>query len=482
MVPPNVMSRRLHYAVLAADLFWILTSLTIAYLLREGVQSPNTVGQPSYLEYGVVAILALSLWALLFGRMRLDGFSDGWDAPRVLSRVFISVLLMLSFMLATAFLARQLYSRLILLYFASLLLFGFAGIRFGVRALISSRARARQQARVVIMGSGRIARELAGKIQRHPELMKRVVGFLYPSQDVSTVSSALEVPAVGRNCTGTMGVVDLLRSRGVDEVVIAHPRAHSSEVQKLIHLAQAAGLKVSLIPEGYELYLSRPSFLEVEGLPMLCLEERVPQMWALALKRVADIMLAGLLLLLVMPVLLLGAIAAILAGKRPFRAETRCGLHGSPFQMWRLNIEREMRGLSALQNWFARLSLTELPQLLNVLFGDMSLVGPRPESPERVKHYSEWQRRRLRIKPGLTGLAQVHGLREQHSSEEKARFDLQYLLHWSPLLDLSLLVQTVWTIGTRFWCPTTSTAVIPQQNPVRALEVLDVDRSHAGAD
>jgi lipopolysaccharide/colanic/teichoic acid biosynthesis glycosyltransferase len=76
----------------------------------------------------------------------------------------------------------------------------------------------------------------------------------------------------------------------------------------------------------------------------------------------------------------------------------------------------------------------------------MSLVGPRPESPERVKSYSEWQRQRLKVQAGVTGLAQVQGLREHHSSEEKTRFDLQYIIHWSPFLDLSLLLQTVWTL------------------------------------
>ena len=105
--------------------------------------------------------------------------------------------------------------------------------------------------------------------------------------------------------------------------------------------------------------------------------------------------------------------------------------------------------LSSYERFLARFSLTELPQLWNVLRGEMSLVGPRPESPDRVKHYSAWQRERLSVTPGLTGLAQVHGLRERHSSEEKAHFDLQYILNWSLFLDFSLLVQTVWILLVR---------------------------------
>jgi lipopolysaccharide/colanic/teichoic acid biosynthesis glycosyltransferase len=121
-----------------------------------------------------------------------------------------------------------------------------------------------------------------------------------------------------------------------------------------------------------------------------------------------------------------------------------------PFSMLRLNVDRVASNGSRFEAVLHEFSLTELPQLWNVLRGDMSLVGPRPESRDRVCRYSEWQRQRLTVKPGMTGLAQVQGLREQHSSEEKTRFDLQYLLNCSLWIDLSLLLQTVWTLATRF--------------------------------
>jgi lipopolysaccharide/colanic/teichoic acid biosynthesis glycosyltransferase len=111
-----------------------------------------------------------------------------------------------------------------------------------------------------------------------------------------------------------------------------------------------------------------------------------------------------------------------------------------------LNSDREAPRLPASEIILQQLSITELPQLWNVLRGDMSLVGPRPESSDRVKHYSDWQRERLNVKPGMTGLAQVHGLRQQHSSEEKARFDLQYMLRPSPFQDVVLLLQTMGTL------------------------------------
>ena len=123
---------------------------------------------------------------------------------------------------------------------------------------------------------------------------------------------------------------------------------------------------------------------------------------------------------------------------------------GREFSMLRLNVDRDpIRMVRQFDRIMWQLSLTEVPQIWNVLRGDMSLVGPRPESPDRVRRYSEWQNQRLSVRPGMTGLAQVHGLREQHSSEEKSRFDLRYLLHPSPIADLSLVIQTLWTLVTR---------------------------------
>ena len=112
---------------------------------------------------------------------------------------------------------------------------------------------------------------------------------------------------------------------------------------------------------------------------------------------------------------------------------------------------------------------------------EMSLVGPRPESPERVKNYSDWQRQRLKVNPGVTGLAQVHGLRDQHSSEDKTRFDLQYIVNSSPLVDLGLILQTIWTLLSRGLnqepTPSEVAAVRSGAGELLTREVGDVNRS-----
>src|SRR3954471_11223516 len=147
------MNRRLHFAVLVADLVWILISAFTAYILRYGFVPPHAPGQPSPLEYLLVAALALGVWMMLYTVMRLDGFSGGWNLPSILSQVFIAVLLLMAIMLSIAFLARQLYSRLVLSYFGCLLLLGFVGARLLMRFLIASRSRNGAQRRVAILGS-----------------------------------------------------------------------------------------------------------------------------------------------------------------------------------------------------------------------------------------------------------------------------------------------------------------------------------------
>lgn len=479
-----LMSRRLRYWILFADLVWILVALAGAFAIRYSSLNLATLQPLNYHDYFVVALVALAIWSVLYAGMRLDGFSGGWSLPGILSQVLIGVLLLMAILLSSAFLARQYYSRLILLYFGCFLIVGFVGIRCLMRLYIVSRSRRGALRRVVILGNGRVAREVANKIAMHPELMKKVVGFVYPSFDLPTGSPNADLPNNTTASINTVGVAELLREQRIDEIIVAHPRASVSQLQKLITATRTVGIGVSLVPQWYDLYISRARFLDVGGLPLLSLEEQSPSSLLLPVKRLADVVAASFFLVLALPVFAFSALVLLHAGERPFRRDRRCGLLGKEFSMWRINVDRDAEDLRGVRKWLASLSLTELPQLWNVICGDMTLVGPRPEPPERVKHYSEWQRQRLKVKPGLTGLAQVHGLREKHSSEEKTRFDLQYILRWSPFLDLALLLQTVWTVGIRLWNPPShklASSVFKRRN-VPVLEVVNADRTHAGAD
>ena len=471
--------RYIRYWVLAADLLCLFGALVCAI----GLRYANIIDRISFRDletYFLMVLVAFVVWILLYFEMSLDGFKGGWHLPSVLSKLIVAVSMLMLVVLAFAFLTQHYYSRLVLLYFVPFFVLGLIGIRCLVRSLVTSRFRSTADDRCVILGNGRVARELAEKVAAHPELHFQVVGLLFPDEsDASNgFAASLGTPLVSIK---TLQVLELLVRENVQKLIIVMSQPNGLEIEKLIAECRKSSIQVYVVPQWYDLYVSKAELVDIDGLPLLSLAERNPSGTTLALKRAIDVVLSSGLLLLVSPLLLIAALFVYRKKGKAFRAELRCGKEGIPFQMYRLNVERHATNPQRYERLFVRWSLTELPQLWNVLRGDMSLVGPRPESAERTKHYSDWQRQRLKVRGGVTGLAQVHGLREQHSSEDKARFDLQYIFTWSPLLDLSLILQTAWTLLFR------GLGQEPQAIPAKNFrgetsayvkqEVIDVNRS-----
>jgi len=438
--------KNLRYWILICDLLWMLAASALAIYVRYSGKTGPLVFIVRIHQYSLMIIAAIVIWSFLYFWMTLDGFKGGWRPLAVLSQIIIAVSLLMIVLLAGSFLAQHYYSRLVLLYFAIIFSLGVVGWRWMARFLVTSRFRNMADDRCVILGHGPIAKELATKIASHPELPFQIVGFLFPGESeafngFTTVQDPLPLTSVK-----TLQVLDLLVQQKVQKLIIAMPESHGAEIRKLISECRKASIQVHLIPQWYDLYLSKAELLEIDGLPLLTLQERNPLAIRSALKRTMDLVLGIGILLAISPILIAAALVVYTRKGRAFRAELRCGKDGIPFRMYRLNVERHAIDPERYEKMLVRWSMTELPQLWNVLKGDMSMVGPRPEAPDRVKHYSEWQRQRLKVPPGVTGLAQVHGLRDQHSSEDKAHFDLQYIFNWHPLLDLSLMLQTVWTL------------------------------------
>lgn len=482
--------RYLHRWILLADLCWALLAFVCAEVLRFGLfwSAADLVAALRLLPFlGATWIL----WAILSSWMKLDCFSGGWRFPAVLSQVFLAVCGLMSLLLGAGYLARQFVSRLALTYFGALLYLGFVTVRYAANVVLRRRCRAGNVRKVVIVGTGRVARELASKIERHPEMVCKVAGFLFHEDD-DAQRNAAPGDIHARKTVPTLGVVDLLCEQGIDELILALSKPTWPEILNLTGQCRERGINVSFVPDPYELYLSKLDLFDLDGLPLLQLQDpqRSYAFWT-SWKRAADLVLGSVMLLLALPILLPALIALRLGKGRALREEIRCGQYGKSFRMLRLNVDRPSTDRSRFVRVLENLSLTELPQLWNVIRGEMALVGPRPESPQRVRYYSEWQRQRLTVKPGITGLAQVHGLREQHSSEEKTRFDLQYLLNPSPLTDISLLLQTVWTVLIRLVrhsrmiraSATTPTSTFNELPAIFAQETLQgVHRSQSSAD
>ncbi|HWZ46040.1 MAG TPA: sugar transferase [Candidatus Saccharimonadales bacterium] len=435
------MSRKLRYSIIAADLLWMALAFILVHWLPVG---PPMGGS------GIAGLLyacAFPIWIGLYFTKKLEGFRGGWHLPNICAQVTVGVLYMVVALFAVALFTHAAYSMPALLSLMCLWAVGFISIRCGTWWLAASRSRLRGRRRVVILGRGRVASELALKIARHPELSMEVTGILSPSD----IKTSHQVPAMplGSISLRTLNALTLMQEQEVKELIVVEPLPQRAEISKLISNCRKAGMEVHLVPERYELYLSKAKLTEIDDVPLLSLKEQALPILGMEMKRVMDLLGASLLLSLTAPILSLAVAALYVNRKRALRKELRCGRNGRLFWMHRLDIDRDASDLSAGERILAQFSFTELPQLWNILKGEMSLVGPRPEPPARVKHYSMWQRQRLTVTPGLTGLAQVRGLREQHSSEEKACFDLQYLLDWSLFLDISLLLQTIWILFVR---------------------------------
>jgi lipopolysaccharide/colanic/teichoic acid biosynthesis glycosyltransferase len=427
-----------------ADSAWVAVAMALAYLLRYGWAWDGPPGRSAAL-FLLPLLVAVLVWSWLSSRLQLDGFRGGWRFSAVVSQLLSAVSLLMMSLLVGGYLARQYVSRLLLGYFGLLLLAGFVLIRFATWSVFRSRYRKGAVRRVVIVGNGSLAREMAVKIELHPESLYHVVGFLCPA------GTAFDAPLPGAGTEAvnvqSLGIVDLLQAHDVNEVILTIPQTSHPEVLDLVALCRRRGIAVSLVPQPYLLYLSKPELVDLGGLPLLKLKDVATRMTANPIwKRVLDLVLAPCLSLLSLPVILIAAAVLKHLKGQGFCRELRCGQRGKPFWIYRLNSERNGSGLTRAESVMQQLSLTELPQLLNVLRGDMSLVGPRPEGLDRARRYTDWHRQRLSAKPGMTGLAQVHGLRHHNSSEDKTRYDLQYIMHRSVFQDISLMLQTIWTL------------------------------------
>ena len=441
-----IRSRRIPFLILVTDLLWIAVALYLAYECRYGFVVDGTTLRNCFSIFGETWIAATLIWTFLSVVMNLDGFRGGWSFGAVVSDLFVGVFLLMVLLLANGYLTRVYQSRLVFLCFGLFAIGGFVGIRCLTWWMLSCERFATSMNRVVILGTGRIAREISSKIVRHPELHWQVVGYLCPDLENTGLADA----GKGIQRVRTLDVAGFLADHKIDEIIVAMANPNRQTLD-LVAQCQRCGIRVLVVPQAYELYISRPTLTELDGLPLIAVDQYNLPGGAEAVRRATDLILAPLMLTMALPAILVAAVVLLLRKRKVFRKDLRCGKGGKVFWMYRLNVDRGKHALPAYEKLLVDLGITELPQLLNVLRGDMDLVGPRPESPDRVKHYSDWQRQRLKIKPGITGLAQIHGLRDQHSAEQKTHYDLQYILRWSPFLDLSVILQTVWTLIARMW-------------------------------
>jgi hypothetical protein len=315
-------------------------------------------------------------WIFVFYRLKLDGFYGGYQFVAVLSQLFSGLVALIILVASVAYLARDLISRLLIFYFVGLFFSGALAGRVLARILANHLSTKGKRRRVLILGNGRIAREIADRIKQHPEMRWDMVGFLFPSREDFGEASIETDRNIQLN---SLQIESLLKYEQVEEIILASDGLEQTEILNLIAGCRNRGIQVSVVPHLYKLYVTRPSLTDLDGVPLLALSESGPTLFQRMVKRNFDILLSLIALILTSPLLLMSAIALWAQHQRVFVSEPRCGRYGQVFQMFRVKSDRANAHVSVLERLLQDLSITELPQLINVLKGDMSLVGPRPE-------------------------------------------------------------------------------------------------------
>ncbi len=325
---------------------------------------------------------------------------------------------------------------------------------------------------VLIVGAGLVGAQVARRLEDHPEYGLCPVGFLDDDPRPLAEVGGRDVPVLG-----TAEDIDEVAGRtGVRNLIVAFSSVADARVSRLIQHCQERGIEVSVVPRMFDTINNRVGYDTVGGLPLLSFTTVNPKGVQFALKHAFDRVFAALLLLVLSPVLVCTALAVRLTSEGPilFR-QRRVGRDGTLFDLYKFRSMRvehaklELTGdderaldfmlggdtapggvegtdrRTSIGRFLRRTSLDELPQLFNVLRGEMSVIGPRPERPEFVELFRQDVARygdRHRVKSGITGWAQVHGLRGQTSLAERVEWDNYYIAHWSLALDVKILALT----------------------------------------
>ena len=306
--------------------------------------------------------------------------------------------------------------------------------------------------RVLLVGAGEVGRMILHKIITNPKLGFQVVGII----DNGNRRSVLNVPVVGA-IADTPRVIE---EYAVDEVIIGLPESSHQEIVGIISLCEREKVGIRVFPDVFQIMASEVTIGDLGGLPLLTMRDVALQGWRLTLKRGMDILISGLGLIVLSPFMLFVALLIKLDSPGAvFYSQERMGLDARPFRMikfrsMRQDAEQQGPGWTTeddprrtkLGTLMRRFNIDELPQLINVLVGDMSLVGPRPERPVYVEQFRQQIPRymdRHREKAGMTGWAQVNGLRGDTSIAERTKYDLWYIENWSLTLDIKIILRTI---------------------------------------
>lgn len=439
---------------LLADLAMLSAAFGLAYWTRFHAGFPHESIPP--LDDTLISLaMVLVIFPITFRQSNLYTTNRSRTHIGEVFEVFKATVFATLILVGMTYFTRERYSRMTLAIFVVYAFVAVTLVRLGFRSAMNAvRRRGYNLKSILVVGAGELGQRVIETIHQHRELGFRVTGLL------TRKSEKVGARIAGAEVVGTLSQLnEVLDARPVDQVIIALPLEEQASIRELMDQLAQRTVDVKIVPDLYQYMTLHAGFEEFGGLPMISLQGAPLDGWNRIAKRAFDVIFSGLLLLVSLPLLLVLAALVKLTSKGPvlYRQE-RMGMDGHTFDMLKLRtmrVDAEAHGAAMASaddprrtpvgTFLRKTSLDELPQFWNVLVGDMSLVGPRPERPVFIQEFKrQIPRYHLRhmVKSGITGWAQINGLRGQTSIQKRIEFDLYYIENWSMLLDVKILVRT----------------------------------------
>ena len=428
-----------------------------AYYIRflEGL-APVETGAPPFRLYLALLIPIIIVWGISFRAFNLyRPRRMGTHLAEVLDIAKANTLSVIILVALTFFLRPFEYSRLVFLYFWLLNLLALACSRMIFReGLRFIRRHGHNQRHCIIVGAGKLGQRVARSLSLHSEFGIRIHGYLTRhAQKVGRVSEGIEV----------IGLYEDLEkyALNMDIIFLCLPPDAEQNLEKLLGFLATTTLEVKVIPSIYEFITLRAEAEMFDGLPIITLQGSPLQGWNVVMKRMTDMVGSAIALTLAAPLMAIIAMLILFTSPGPiFYRQERMGLDGQSFMMLKfrtmqidqpgdivLLTSKDDPRVTQVGKVLRRTSLDELPQFWNVLKGDMSIVGPRPERSwvvEEVRKEIPLYMLKHKMKAGITGWAQINGWRGNTSLEKRIEHDLYYIEHWSMWFDFKIMLLTVW--------------------------------------
>jgi len=471
--------QQLYFATifLLGDIILTCFSFMLAYYIRFKAVIityffPPTKGIPDILQYLRLLPFICLIWVAIFyyrGHYKLK-----WERSRIdeLFSLFVSVTLAVIVILSLTLYYRIYYryqpevspkyefSQLVFGLFLIIDVITLYLLREGVRRYIEkARLKGLYQKKIIIAGAGDLGISLAKRMSSHPELGFNILGFLDDDPEKANMEY-MEIPVIGK----LKDFPKITSQQKIDQLFIALPLRAYHKTLSLIKHANREAIDIRYVPDLFQFVVLKTGLEELDGIPIINLSSTPLESWKNIIKRLIDFSLSlAALLFMILLYPIISILIKLTSEGSVFYKQTRTGMDGKTFQIYkfrsmRIDAEKKSGPVWATEDdprrtWIGKIlrrhSLDELPQFYNVLKGEMSLVGPRPERPEFVKQFKEKYPQymlRHKVKSGITGWAQVNGWRGNTAVDKRIEYDLYYIENWCLFLDLKIIALTLWQI------------------------------------